>query len=331
MRSDAVLSLLVMAPTIVVPVVTWSICDADSVSTGSKIDILSILVQSAYMLSHLQSVYEVQYPPGKASSSQSSVIGKDVGNDVQPTDPLDATAATVTKTRIKRPAKLRQLQDSNRIRYFRNDFGPVAHLFFGPIAAKIVNVKNESSGDGAGDSPGVLLTAQHVVSNSSGDMCVPPVNAFEFDGMSVLLPSQLLMALGDCVRCSVNTSIHPTLMINTIRICDGYKSSVALALRRSCLYSLHAVVECWMQYHRQVAGSGTSYGSGDGDALSVLTNIHGTRSSSSQEGSRLFLNVIIKLVDWCISSMSDDQDDQCRLFKIGIVRLAQQALAHLQP
>jgi len=121
-------------------------------------------------------------------------------------------AVSNEKVRIKRPTVL--ANSKKRTRYFRNEFGPLAHLFIHPLMGILGrawhNTLNEPLLPRTGDEFNLISEMFEPTSpQKSGKAPVEAVKDMSLshlDGVDALLPSQCLVALGLFARCSVNTA-----------------------------------------------------------------------------------------------------------------------------
>lgn len=187
-RAAAVSAVLLEHPHLAVPFLTTALLGND-LPLGLKLMVLEWLTSAAKRLSNI---------PEDATHA-----------------PADSTGAPTTadvggwggKTVIKRPGKLAQL--TTRTRYFRNDFGPLAPLFFYPLMHLLGklwgNTLHETVSPNKGERFNVISelfeSEGSTKKKSPSDPSLP-----HLDGTDALLPSQCLVALGTFTRCSVNTA-----------------------------------------------------------------------------------------------------------------------------
>lgn len=112
------------------------------------------------------------------------------------------------KVRIKRPTVL--ANSKKRTRYFRNEFGPLAHLFIHPLMSILgrawLNTLAEPLLPRAGEEFNLISEMfEPKKRDSLSANAVKDMSLSHLDGVDALLPSQCLVALGLFARCSVNT------------------------------------------------------------------------------------------------------------------------------
>jgi len=183
-----------------VPYLTTSL-QGQELPLGLKLIVLDWLMAAARELSDIP---ELQLPESGAQNTESA----------KKADALtSATTSTESqKVRIKRPGMLANAK--KRTRYFRNDFGPLAHLFIYPLMSILGRVWNNTLTE-------PLLPRAGEQFNLISEMFEPPkpspikageegsavkdLSLSHLDGVDALLPSQCLVALGLFARCAVNT------------------------------------------------------------------------------------------------------------------------------
>ena len=165
---------------------------------GLKLIVLEWLMAAARELSDIPELQQLE-PVGEQHAALANKA-----------DGLSSAASTASqKVKIKRPGMLANAK--KRTRYFRNDFGPVAHLFIYPLMSILGRVWNNTLTE-------PLLGEQF---NLISEMFEPPkpspikpgeeksavkdLSLGHLDGVDALLPSQCLVALGLFARCTVNT------------------------------------------------------------------------------------------------------------------------------
>lgn len=168
LRSEALVCLVCSYPNATVPLITSTIT-SESLSLGAKIETVQVLVTAAYRLSGLK--------PSK--NEKDSETKKDA------LSPKDATLSD--KTTITHPVRLALASKVKR--YFRNRFSTVADLFISPLLHSFTRLAAEVSDayENSNISKGVELDSV---------------------ALRVLLPAQMLLALGGFMRCCVNTPLQ---------------------------------------------------------------------------------------------------------------------------
>ena len=202
MRQRCIQCLLTSAPEIVAPVMTWLLYESDTLCLSTRMEILDELMTGAYSLAAIQPPESDRLSNTSAvvssrrlesyNSSESMEIADGDGTDSAPylglvsnynSRKLRSRLPTVGhSTIVKRPNYLRKKLESNVI--IRNNFTPVANLFFFPVLR-------------------VLLKGQGTANWRSAR-----VPGDEVDGLRALLPSHALRALSVFVRCASNTPLH---------------------------------------------------------------------------------------------------------------------------
>jgi hypothetical protein len=201
LRTAAVQSVLLRNPQVAVPFLTAQLLGND-LPLGLKLMVLEWLMSAAKALSNIPEDTAVVSTEGeKIRSNGSTAVGK---------------------TTVKRPGKLAQL--NTRTKYFRNQFGPLAPLFFYPLMqllGKIWNNKlNEDFSPTSAANKFNLIselfepktapgTGKTSNSRTGPDATVSlgrDMSLSHLDGVDALLPSQCLVALGLFTRCAVHTT-----------------------------------------------------------------------------------------------------------------------------
>jgi hypothetical protein len=201
LRVAAVQSVLLRNPQLAVPFLTAQLLGND-LPLGLKLMVLEWLMSAAKALSNI--------PEDTALASTEGEKTRSNGN------------TAVGKTTVKRPGKLAQL--NTRTKYFRNQFGPLAPLFFYPLmqllgkvwnnklnedfsptsAANKFNLISElfepKSAPGTGNAGSARASSGTAAVSLGRDMSLS-----HLDGVDALLPSQCLVALGLFTRCAVHT------------------------------------------------------------------------------------------------------------------------------
>lgn len=200
-RAAAVQSILQPHATQVVPFLTGAL-QGQELPLGLKLVVVDWLVAAARDLSDIP---ELQQP-----TSGDERTGECAGGTVGSASGVGSVNSD--KVRVKRPTVL--ANSKKRTRYFRNEFGPLAHLFIHPLMAILGRAWHNTLN-------GPLLPRTGEEFNLISEMFEPsppkkkndatPVDAVKdmslshLDGVDALLPSQCLVALGLFARCSVNT------------------------------------------------------------------------------------------------------------------------------
>jgi hypothetical protein len=212
LRAAAVQAVLLRNPQLAVPFLTTQLLGND-LPLGLKLMVLEWLMSAAKALSTV--------PEGTAQASAEGEKARSNGS------------TPVGKTTIKRPGKLAQL--NTRTKYFRNQFGPLAPLFFYPLMQLLGKVwNNKLNGDfspisaankfnliselfepkstpGTGKAGSARAGADAGTITTGRDMSLS-----HLDGVDALLPSQCLVALGLFTRCAVHTTsqrCHPICVV----------------------------------------------------------------------------------------------------------------------
>lgn len=198
LRATAVQAVLQCNPATAVPFLTTSL-QGNDLPLGLKFLVLEWLMASAKELTNIPST-DTTSPTAAYSAAASSSLMPDV---------------RLGNTTIKRPTKL--ALSKQRTKYFRNDFGPLAHLYFYPLMAllgKIWNNKlHEPSLTNSADKFNLIsemfeVKAPAATENTGGQekrKVVGDASLRHLDGVDALLPSQCLVALGVFTQCSLNT------------------------------------------------------------------------------------------------------------------------------
>jgi hypothetical protein len=220
-------SVLLRNPQLAVPFLTTQLLGND-LPLGLKLMVLEWLMSAAKALSNIPEDTAVAGTEVEKTRNGSTAVGK---------------------TTIKRPGKLAQL--NTRTKYFRNQFGPLAPLFFYPLmqllgkvwnnklnedfsptaAANKFNLISElfepKSAPGTGKAGSARAGANAGTITTGRDMSLS-----HLDGVDALLPSQCLVALGLFTRCAVHT---------TSQRCNPYVVVVRTECRGS-VFSRHTAV-----------------------------------------------------------------------------------------
>ena len=168
---------------------------------GLKLIVLDWLMVAARELSDIP---ELQLPE-PAGEQHTALANK--------ADGLSSAASTASqKVKIKRPGMLANAK--KRTRYFRNDFGPIAHLFIYPLMSILGRVWNNTLTEPllprAGDQFNLISEMfeppkPSPIKAGEDKSAVKDLSLGHLDGVDALLPSQCLVALGLFARCAVNT------------------------------------------------------------------------------------------------------------------------------
>lgn len=188
----AVLSLVTHHPEQTIPYLTTSL-QGQELPLGLKLIVLDWLMAAARELSDIPELQQLESGGDQTTRTKES--------DSQ-------------KVRIKRPGVLANAK--KRTRYFRNDFGPLAHLFIYPLMSILGKVWNNTLTEPllprAGEQFNLISemfepAKQKPASAPPGEeaSAVKDLSLSHLDGVDALLPSQCLVALGLFARCSVNT------------------------------------------------------------------------------------------------------------------------------
>jgi hypothetical protein len=245
-RARAVQSLVLPLPALAVPFLTGMLGSVD-LALGMKLVVLEWLTSAAAGLS------QVSLPGAGAGAGAGALVGGGRGGSTgaESTAGLRSSAAVTAtagassgsnsnsnsnskgsgKVTIKRPATLAKAAASNRVTYFRNNFGPVQHLFFLPLLALLGRLhRNEvaSSFEAASttreadrfnlieelfeEPKGTSKTKEASTTSGAGDSSSKSSGSGNsslllehLEGTDALLPAQCLVALGQFCQCAVNT------------------------------------------------------------------------------------------------------------------------------
>lgn len=196
LRGAAVQSVLLRNPHIAVPFLTASLLGND-LPLGLKLLVLEWLMEAARALSNI---------PEDAATAVLEQGGSTT----------EKSKARVGKTVVKRPGKLAQL--NTRTKYFRNNFGPLAPLFFYPLIQLLGRIWHDKLNEewaptAAADQFNLIseLFEPKDAEGIGGDaktsaVATKDLTLKHLDGVAALLPSQCLVALGLFTRCTVNTT-----------------------------------------------------------------------------------------------------------------------------
>lgn len=192
MRTAAVGSILQPHASQVVPFLTGAL-QGQELPLGLKLVVVDWLMAAARDLSDIPELQQL-------TSGESAGPG------------ASSVAVSGEKVRIKRPAVL--ANSKKRTRYFRNEFGPLAHLFIHPLMGILGrawhNTLNEPLLPRTGEEFNLISemfepTSPQKKSSKAPVEAVKDMSLSHLDGVDALLPSQCLVALGLFARCSVNT------------------------------------------------------------------------------------------------------------------------------
>ena len=230
-------SLLTFSPSLCVPFLTASLTGHE-LPLGLKLLVLEWLMSAAREMSNVPS----DETETETVVTQTAGIGAGTSIDGRASTSNSRSSGgsrVNTKVTIKRPAMLANSKKKRTV-YFRNNFRPVAHLFFYPLMSllgRIWNNKlNESAQPVNSASKFNIISEMFESKSSSGavaaaaaagaarartstnastaapaEMAAATVHrkdcALEhLDGVDALLPSQCLVALGLFTQCAVNTT-----------------------------------------------------------------------------------------------------------------------------
>lgn len=212
-------SVLHRNPATAVPFLTSSLLGTD-LPLGLKFLVLEWLMTSAKELSNIPT--DATNPPMPLSLQAPVAAGVVGAVGESSTEDMIPGGARLDKTTIKRPAKL--AQSKQRTKYFRNNFGPLSHLYFYPLMAllgKMWNNKlNEQTAAVAHSADKFNLISEmfepqppasgrndkaHAGNQEKGKMLASHANLSHLDGVDALLPAQCLVALGVFTQCALNT------------------------------------------------------------------------------------------------------------------------------
>ena len=228
LRDAAVHSLAVAYPLLAVPVLAWAM-DSPDLPLAVKVHAIALLKNSALALAGMDGPSAPGAPAGTAAS---------------PPRPPPAAAAQVHvlgKTTVKRPLTLAAA--TRRAAPIRNDFGPVAPLFYYPVlrvcalaASGRPRPENDpyadtrltlpaeftqlAWGDGAAGgelllrrpaaTPSAVLVTEYVPPGDGVAAVSPPgrsrIEEEGGDGLHSMVPAEALLALATFTACSVNTT-----------------------------------------------------------------------------------------------------------------------------
>ena len=227
LRSEAVLSIVVVYPLFAVPVLTWAL-EEESYSLSVKIFAISCLSKAAYSLSSLSdekttTPTPTSTPTSSLTSSGKAIVTKNRKNDNIISNHANSNPSSV----IKRPAKL--AQSHKKVTYFVNKFGPLGPIFFYPIlrliSIEIVRSSSKSYSPSnkkesnrkklsffhtdleAVDEKFLDFFSKNGLYDSSGK--IPEMKKCfddgDGDGLHSMVPTEALLALGTFCKCSVNS------------------------------------------------------------------------------------------------------------------------------
>jgi len=307
LRSSALQSLLTCYPTISVKVITWSL-ESKSVGLGVKINAIAALARASYTLAGLAIPGEDEEKKGKVtvtSEKEEKVLVSPSKKESSLLTSHTPSSSVVhfSKTVVKRPAKLAQSQ-RKRI-FFRNNFAPLAQIFYYPILKLIASLSTRMENYSVGDSSTSL------------------------DEIEYLLFAQALLALGAFTRCTVNSPVQRQLTLETLKVAAKFVQSASLSLRRAALVAFHAGIEARMQQRNTGSKIALHAAAGitNGGALGILTNITRlTESENSGNKTEEEDMMIAAFVEWAVSSLRNDSDPHSRAIKCDAVELAMKSL-----
>ncbi len=326
LRSAAIQSLLVAYPGIATPVVTSSLT-SDSVHVGAKIDSIRELIFAAYNLSGIDKSTTSIY-------SNSPVTGKESEDALSSTSTRDMVMKNTT---IKRPAKL--AQSKRRIRYYRNNFSSVAHLFFKPVGSLLESYARLRAPDGAVsyhndtifDTLFFALTSKNTkVSFYDPEFSKGTTSNEQVDSIDAIVISQALLAMGCFVKCIHNDVNQVSYFIEAANAACYFLQSLYPGVRKSALVTMFDITKAWRELHSNSRNMQLcTYST---DILSALTDVLGQRTSNKNNHAGLELDkIMIKFVDWSVMSAKTDPDKECKLLKNAIVSEAIETLAQINP
>jgi hypothetical protein len=324
LRSTAIQSLLVAYPGIAVPVATNSL-SCDSTHVGAKIDSLRELIYAAYSLSGIDN--------NTASASRNPVID---GKELESAN-SSAENIVMKNTKIKRPAKL--AQSKRRIRYYRNNFSSVAHLFFKPMGSLLQSYTRlkmpESTVSYHKDTIFDSLFTTPASNGSKVAFYNPEFSKSvtsneEMDSVDAIVMSQALLALGCFVKCIHNDVNQVAYIIDAANATCFFLQSAHNGVRKSALVTMFDVAKAWKELHFNSRNTSlTAYST---DILSALTDVLGQRAPNKDVHIGLELDkIMMKFVDWCVMSAKTDPDKECSLLKNAIAAEAIETLALINP
>lgn len=195
LRTAAVQSILQPHAAEVVPFLTTSL-QGQELPLGLKLVVVDWLMVAARELSDIPELQQLASGNVSTSSTATSLTsGSDTSN---------------SKVRIKRPTVL--ANSKSRTRYFRNEFGLLAHLFVFPMLSILGRAWNNTLAEPllprSGNEFNVISQMFEPPATKSNKVFVEAVKDLSLghlDGVDALLPSQCLVALGLFARCSINT------------------------------------------------------------------------------------------------------------------------------
>lgn len=276
--------LLLTYPEYCTSVITWALAESDSLSLGSKIDVISCTIRGIYALSGI-------HPHNKEKESISA---------------QDENHATIhtnndTKTTVFRPAML--AASKRKVIYTQNKLIPHAIVLSKAIMVALKTyIQNISL-------PSPTITLSKTTSSREIE---------QGDGIDTLLPSQCLVALTVIVNCTVNYPVQNIITNEVFQIANFLKDSTSLAIRRTCLAALNTCLIGLLDKRNtsNVARKDTS-------PLASLTNITTSvnRVGGQAVVSSEVMIQITTLVEWCMSTYTIEADADCRALKGEVIRL----------
>ena len=326
LRSTAIQSLLVAYPGIAAPVVTSSLI-SDSVHVGAKIDSIRELIYAAYSLSGTD----------KSTSSTNGNVPV-AGKESEDALLLTPTSDIVMKnTTIKRPAKL--AQSKRRIRYYRNNFSSVAHLFFKPVGSLLESYARLKAPEGAVDyhkdtifdSLFFATTGKNSkVAFYDPEFSKGTIHNEQMDSIDAIVISQALLAMGCFVKCIHNDVNQVSYYIDAANAACFFLQSLHPGVRKSALVTMFDITKAWRELHANSRNMPlTTYST---DILTALTDVLGQRTLNKDHHVGLELDkIMMKFVDWSVMSAKTDPDKECKLLKNAIVSEAIETLALINP
>jgi hypothetical protein len=287
---------------------------SDSFTIGSRIDLLSCMVQGAYLLSAVPSSRQDQYIRDKANTTKSI---HDQHADMSLQKPEESNIGTTT---VKRPIRLSKLKE--RKKYFRNNFTSCAKIFFHAALSLFQS------------SIGRLSAQLESISSFESPMALPD------PGLAVLLPSQALLALGSFVSCAINTPLQRSCnyfisfcvtlsyrkFINLLfPITLQLRRAPYLHLRRASAKAMFDCVEATIAIlgeqrfqssalrDRQLLTFGT---------LDYMMNIGGGDDIGGFGHSRSSLTPMTEeAISWSAEQLKEEADDECRFFQLEMIKI----------
>ena len=303
LRATAMHALLTSYPLYTVPVTTAAV-DSREMALGARIAAVAALVRAAYQLAALPLPAVEPLALAGADTTRTTKIAATTTITTTTTttnfprvsvEPFEELAQqSLGKTTIKRPLRLAAMK--KKVTYFRNNFGPVGSLFFYPMLRVVVLLAGSMDGGGGRSEEGG-------------------------DGIDSLLPTQLLLALGAFTLCSVNTSNLRVFVESTLTAAIAFRASSALSVRRAALSAIHSAIDAWKHQRSQLLQAVDKRGHSGGGALAALSDLAGHAGLSREEGEGDLGAAISAIVDWCVGSVKDEPDRDCRVLKLEVVRI----------